>query len=218
MSAPAIRIALVDDHMLVRRGLHDTLAAEPQMQVVAQAGRWEELLPLLAPDAACGPIDVLVLDINLPGLSGLDILDQLARQGAAPRVLVLSMYPEDQYAMKALRAGALGYANKSCQATELVQAVREVAQGRRWITPAVASLLVDQLAAPAQALPHHRLTAREGELLVRLARGERLPEIAQALQLEPKAVGVYRARVMEKMKLATQAELAHYALRHGLID
>lgn len=207
------RLVLVDDHMLVRRGLREALAADPQLQVHAEAGSWDELQPLL--DA--GGFEVLVLDINLPGLSGLDILDQLSRRPGAPRVLVVSMYPEDQYAMKALKAGALGYVNKACQPAELVQAVRQVARGQRYITPVVASLLVDQLNAPAESLPHHRLTEREQELLVLLAQGQRLPDIALKLDLPPKVVGVYRARVMEKMKLATQAELAHYARRHALV-
>ncbi|MFD0669809.1 response regulator [Ramlibacter sp. MAHUQ-53] len=214
MTSDTLRLVLVDDHMLVRRGLRDALGADPSLQVVAEAGSWDELLPLL--DAVA--IDVLVLDINLPGLSGLDILDQLSRRPGAPRVLVVSMYPEDQYAIKALKAGALGYVNKACEAAELVLAVHQVARGMRHLTPAVASLLVEQLQAPAQSLPHHRLTERERELLVLLARGERLPEIAQRLQVPPKVAGIYRARVMEKMKLATQAELAHYAQRHGLLE
>jgi len=213
MTSDTLRLVLVDDHMLVRRGLRDALGADPSLQVVAEAGSWDELLPLL--DAVA--IDVLVLDINLPGLSGLDILDQLSRRPDAPRVLVVSMYPEDQYAMKALKAGALGYVNKSCQAAELVQAVHQVAQGLRHLTPQVASLLVAQAGLPVQALPHHRLTEREQELLVLLAQGQRLPDIAVKLALPPKVVGVYRARVMEKMKLATQAELAHYARRHALV-
>ncbi len=213
-----IRVALVDDHMLVRRGLRDALSAgalpgDTPLRVVAEAGNWDELQPLLA----AGGIDVLVLDINLPGLSGLDILDLLARRPGAPHVLVVSMYPEDQYAVRALRAGALGYVNKACDAASLVRAVREVAQGQRHLTPAVATLLVERSAAPPQGLPHQRLTGREAQLLVRLAQGERLPEIAQAMDLPPKAVAVYRARVMEKMKLATQAELAHYARQHGLV-
>lgn len=208
------RLVLVDDHMLVRRGLREALAADPQLQVHAEAGSWDELLPLLE----AGGFEVLVLDINLPGLSGLDILDQLSRRAGAPRVLVVSMYPEEQYAMKALKAGALGYVNKACQAAELVHAVRLVAQGQRYISPLVASLLVDQLQVPAQTLPHHRLTEREQELLVLLAQGQRLADIALALALPPKVVGVYRARVMEKMKLGTQAELAHYARRHALVE
>ena len=218
MNDAMTNLVLVDDHMLVRRGLRDALSSDPGLRVAAEAGSWDELQPLLAPGAVPGGIDVLVLDINLPGLSGLDILDQLARVPGAPRVLVVSMYPEDQYAVKALRAGALGYVNKSCQASELVEAVRQVARGQRWITPAVASLLVERLNQPAQELPHHRLTERERELLVLLARGQRLNDIAQALALPPKAVGVYRARVMEKMKLSTQAELAHYARSHALVQ
>lgn len=208
-----IRLALVDDHMLVRRGLRDALGADPVIEVRAEAGSWDDLQPLLA----AGGIDVLLLDINLPGLSGLDILARMAGQPGMPHVLVVSMYPDDQYAVKALRAGALGYINKACDAAELVAAVRSAAQGRRHVTPAIASLLVEQLNAPAQSLPHHRLTQRELEVLQCLGRGQRLPEIAAALDMTPKTVGVWRARVMEKMKLASQAELMHYAQTHGLV-
>ena len=208
------RLVLVDDHMLVRRGLREALAADPQLQVHAEAGSWDELQPLL--DA--GGFEVLVLDINLPGLSGLDILDQVARQPAAPHVLMVSMYPEDQYALRALRAGALGYVNKSCGAQELVEAVRQVAQGRRHLTPAVAALLVDTLAAPRQALPHERLSVQERGLLLGLAQGLRLAEVAARLGLAERAASIYRARMMEKMRFATQAEVAHYARRHGLLD
>ena len=207
------RLVLVDDHMLVRRGLREAFAADPLLTVHAEAGSWEELQPLLA----AGGFEVLVLDINLPGLSGLDILDPLAQRPGAPHVLVVSMYPEDQYAMKAFKAGALGYVNKACQASELVQAVRQVAQGQRYITPLVASLLVDQLQVASEILPHHRLTEREQALMRLLAQGRRLPDIALELDLPPKVVGIYRARVLEKMKLATQAELAHYARRHALL-
>ncbi len=208
-----IRLAIVDDHMLVRRGLRDALGADPQIEVKAEAGSWDELQPLLA----AGGIDVLLLDINLPGLSGLEILAQMAGRPGMPHVVVVSMYPDDQYAVKALRAGALGYMNKACDAAELVAAVRSAALGRRHVTPAIASLLVDELNAPTETLPHHRLTPRELDVLVCLARGQRLPDIALALDMAPKTVGVWRARVMEKMKLASQAELMHYAQRHGLV-
>lgn len=209
-----IRVALVDDHMLVRRGLRDALGGDPEITVCAEAGSWDALQPLLS----AGGLDVLLLDINLPGISGLEILARLAGHPRAPKVLVVSMYPEDQYAVKALRAGALGYVNKACEADELVRAVREVAQGLRHITPAIASLLVEQLTAPQEVLPHHRLTERERELLLRLARGQRLPDIAAQLDMAPKTASVYRARVMEKMKFVSQAQLLHYAQRHGLVE
>jgi two-component system, NarL family, invasion response regulator UvrY len=207
-------LTLVDDHDLIRRGLRDALGQDAGLSVVGEAGSWQELQPLLATQ----PCDVLVLDINLPGgLSGLQILEQIAGRPGAPRVLVLSMYPEDQYAMKALRAGALGYVNKSAGSGVLIEAIHTVAQGRKFITPAVASLLVDELVSPAPVLPHQRLSEREQQLLVLIASGEKLPDIAQRLDMTPKTVSVYRARLMEKMKFAGNAEIAHYAQKHGLV-
>ena len=142
----------------------------------------------------------------------------LQRDGGAPRMLVVSMYPEDQYAVKALRAGASGYVNKSAGSDVLIEAIRQVGQGRKYISPTVATLLVDQIAAPERMLPHERLSEREQQLLVMIAGGQPLADIARQLDLAPKSVSVYRARLMEKMKLGTQAELVHYAMKHGLLQ
>jgi len=207
------RVVLADDHALIRRGLRDTLAQDGGFQVVGEAGDWATLEPLLA-SPGC---EVLLLDINLPGRSGLQILETLAGRAGAPHVMVVSMYPEDPYALQALRAGALAYLNKAGEPGVLMDALRSVARGRRYLTPAVANLLVTELSAPEQSLPHHRLTERERELLVLIARGVPLPGIAQALDMTPKTVGVYRARLLEKMKLPGNAQLAHYAQQHGLL-
>ena len=206
------RLLLVDDHALIRRGMRDALQDEG-LQVVGEAGDWSALEPLLS-DVA---FDVLLLDINLPGPSGLEVLELLKARVPAPRALVVSMYPEDPYAVKALRAGAWGYVGKSAETAMLVEAIRSVAQGRRFISAALGLLLADQLAAPAQMLPHERLSERELQLLGLLASGRRLPEIAQLLALPAKTVSVYRARLLEKMKLSSSAELAQYALHHQLL-
>ena len=207
------RVVLADDHALIRRGLRDTLAQDGGFEVVGEAGDWTALEPLLA-STGC---EVLLLDINLPGRSGLQILEALAKRASAPHVMVVSMYPEDQYAVQSLRAGALAYLNKAGEPGVLLEALRSVARGRKYLTPAVANLLVNELTSPEQALPHHRLTERERELLVLIARGVPLPDIAQSLDMTPKTVGVYRARLLEKMKLPSNAQLAHYAQRHGLL-
>ena len=159
----------------------------------------------------------LVLDINLPGRSGLDVLHALKDEGASVRVLIVSMYPEDQYAIRALRAGAAGYVNKGGDPQELVQAVRTVAQGRKYVTPEIAQMLVESLTAPPSENPHERLSDRELQTLQLIASGKRLSDIADELLLSPKTVSVYRARVLEKLGLANNAELTVYAIRNGLV-
>ena len=208
-----IKVILCDDHALIRRGIRDTLADAADIQVVGEAGDYGELRSLMR-STSC---DVLVLDINLPGRSGLDVMHVLKDEGAAVRVLVLSMYPEDQYAIRALRAGAHGYANKGSDPALIVQAVRTVAQGRKYVTPEIAEMLVENLTAPAPEHAHDRLSDRELQTLVMIASGKRLSDIAVELTLSPKTVSVYRARVLEKLSLQNNSELTVYAIRNGLV-
>jgi DNA-binding NarL/FixJ family response regulator len=161
--------------------------------------------------------DVLVLDINLPGRSGLDALHALKEEGSPVKVLVVSMYPEDQYAIRALRAGAFGYVNKGGDPQVLVQAVRTVAQGRKYVTPEIAQMLVESLTAPTLESPHQKLSDRELQTLVMIASGKRLADIAEELTLSPKTVSVYRARVLEKLQLTNNSEMTVYAIRAGLV-
>jgi two-component system, NarL family, invasion response regulator UvrY len=163
------------------------------------------------------PCDVLVLDINLPGRSGLDVLHALKEEGSPIRVLIVSMYPEDQYALRAMRAGAYGYVNKGGDASQIVAAVRTVAQGRKYVTPEMAQMLVENLTAPATEAAHEKLSDRELQTLVMIASGKRLSDIAEELTLSPKTVSVYRARVLEKLGLANNSELTVYAIRNGLV-
>ena len=208
-----IRVLLCDDHALIRRGIRDTLAGEPGIEVVGEAGDYGELRGIMR----ARPCDVLVLDINLPGRSGLDVLHALKDEGSPVRVLVVSMYPEDQYAIRALRAGAFGYVNKGGDPALIVQAVRTVAQGRKYVTPEIAQMLVESLTAPAIEQPHQKLSDRELQTLVMIASGKRLSDIAEDLNLSPKTVSVYRARVLEKLQLANNSELTVYAIRNGLV-
>ena len=208
-----IRVILCDDHALIRRGIRDTLSDAPDIEVVGEAGDYGELRALLRTT----PCDVLVLDINLPGRSGLDVLHVLKDEGAQLRVLVVSMYPEDQYAIRALRAGAFGYVNKGGDPTLIVTAVRTVAQGRKYVTPDIAQMLVESLTTPASAQAHEKLSDRELQTLVMIASGKRLSDIALELSLSPKTVSVYRARVLEKLGLTNNSEMTVYAIRNGLV-
>lgn len=208
-----IEVILCDDHALIRRGIRDTLSDAADIRVVGEAGDYGELRSLMR-STSC---DVLVLDINLPGRSGLDALHALKDEGSAVRVLIVSMYPEDQYAIRALRAGAFGYVNKGGDPQLIVQAVRTVAQGRKYVTPEIAQMLVESLTTPGVENPHQKLSDRELQTLVMIASGKRLSDIAEELMLSPKTVSVYRARVLEKLALTNNAELTVYAIRNGLV-
>jgi DNA-binding NarL/FixJ family response regulator len=208
-----IRVILCDDHALIRRGIRDTLSDAPDIEVVGEAGDYSELRALLR-TTTC---DVLVLDINMPGRSGLDVLHVLKDEGTAMKVLIVSMYPEDQYAIRALRAGAYGYVNKGGDPQQLVLAVRTVSQGRKFVTPDIAQMLVESLTTPEVAHAHEKLSDRELQTLVMIASGKRLSDIAGELTLSPKTVSVYRARVLEKLGLANNSELTVYAIRNGLV-
>jgi DNA-binding NarL/FixJ family response regulator len=216
-----IDVILCDDHALIRRGIRDTLGEAGDILVVGEAGDYGELRSLMRSldgQRRAGPCDVLVLDINLPGRSGLDVLHALKDEGSPVRVLIVSMYPEDQYAIRALRAGAYGYVNKGGDPQLIVQAVRTVAQGRKYVTPEIAQMLVESLTAPTSPEnAHQKLSDREMQTLTMIASGKRLSDIAEALTLSPKTVSVYRARVLEKLGLANNAELTVYAIRNGLV-
>jgi DNA-binding NarL/FixJ family response regulator len=213
-----INVILCDDHALIRRGIRDTLSDAPDINVVGEAGDYGELRVLMRqlagpPEVRC---DVLVLDINLPGRSGLDALHALKDEGSPVKVLIVSMYPEDQYAIRALRAGAHGYVNKGGDPQLLVRAVHTVAQGRKYVTPEIAQMLVESLSSPEGDL-HTKLSDRELQTLVMISSGKRLADIAEELKLSPKTVSVYRARVLEKLQLSNNAELTVYAIRNGLV-
>lgn len=207
------RVILCDDHAVVRRGIRDTLADAHDIEVVAEAGSYSEVRDALRNT----PCDVLVLDLSLPGRGGLEVLASLKDSGLQVAVLIVSMYPEDQYAIRSLRAGAQGYVNKAGDPAELVEAVRTVALGKKYVSPAVAQMLVDNLHAPASEDLHASLSEREMQTLLKIASGKRLSDIATELMLSPKTVSVYRSRVLEKLKLSNNAELTVYAIRNNMV-
>jgi two-component system invasion response regulator UvrY len=208
-----IRVVLCDDHAVVRRGIRDTLAEAVDIQVAGEASSYAEVRQLLREV----PCDVLVLDLNMPGRGGMEVLSSLTESGSPIKVLVVSMYPEDQYALRCLRAGAKGYLSKAGEPEELVRAVRTVVQGRNYVTPDVAQMLIDSLARPSQEALHEALSERELQTVVKISSGKRLSDIAEELMLSPKTVSVYRTRALEKLGLANNAELTVYAIRNGLV-
>lgn len=208
-----IRVILCDDHAMIRRGIRETLSEAVDIQVTGEAGSYAEVREALR-TVSC---DVLVLDLNLPGRGGLEVLSSLREAASPVRVLIVSMYPEDQYAIRCLRAGAQGYLNKAGDPHDLVTAVRTVAQGRKYVTPQVANMLVESLSTPENQTLHASLSERELQTLLKIASGKRLSDIADELMLSPKTVSVYRARVLEKLKLTNNAELTVYAIRNELV-
>ena len=208
-----IRVVLCDDHAMVRRGIRDTLTEAVDIQITGEAGSYTEVREVLRQM----PCDVLVLDLNLPGRGGMEVLASLRETGSSVRVLIVSMFAEDQYAIRCLRAGAYGYLNKAGDPADLVHAVRAIAQGRKFVTPAVSEMLVDSLASPGTEALHSTLSEREMQTLLKIASGRKLSEIAEELVLSPKTVSVYRSRLLEKLKLANNAALTVYAIRNELV-
>jgi len=209
------RTIVVDDHAIVRRGIVQILAEHPNIAVIAEAADYGELRQALRQH---GDVDLLVMDVGLPGKNGIDILKALRDDYPRLRVLIVSMYPEDQYAVRAFRAGASGYLNKASAPEKLLEAVEQVVAGRKYVTPEIAQALIENLNAPEDGPVHDKLSDREFQTLKLIASGKRLSDIAQALALSPKTVSVYRARVLEKMGMSNNAELTHYAIKHGLVE
>jgi DNA-binding NarL/FixJ family response regulator len=208
-----INVVICDDHALVRRGIREVLAEAVDIKVTGEAGSYAEVREVLR-SAAC---DVLLLDLSMPGRGGLEVLSTLTEANSPIRVLIVSMLPEDQYAIRCLRAGAQGYVSKSSDPLELVTATRTVAQGRKYVTPEVAQMLAESVSRPANAMTHEALSERELQTLVKIASGKRLSDIADELMLSPKTVSVYRSRVMEKLQLPSNAALTVYAIRNKLV-
>lgn len=209
-----IRVAIVDDHAIVRTGLRQFFAEQVDLRVVGEAASAREALDLLRGQE----IDVMVLDLSMPGQGGVDALAAIKARAPQLPVLILSGFPEAQYATTLLRQGASGYLNKECDPEEIVKAIRALALGRRYITPAVAELLADTLNPGAEKLPHELLSERELQVFLHLARGETVGQLAESLSLSVKTVSTYRSRVLEKMKLGSNSELTYYALKNGLMQ
>jgi DNA-binding NarL/FixJ family response regulator len=208
-----IRLLIADDHAVVRRGLKEILTAESDMVLVGEARSGPELLALARKER----VDVVVLDITMPGRSGLEVLKELRQELPRVRILVLSMHPEDQYAVRALRAGAAGYLTKESAPDELVKAIRRIVAGGRYVSASLAEHLALGLSDDAERSPHERLSDREYQVLCLLASGKSVSDVAEDLALSVKTVSTYRARILEKMNLKNNAELTRYAIENHLV-
>jgi DNA-binding NarL/FixJ family response regulator len=209
-----IRIGIVDDHAIVRAGLRQLLADEVDFRVTAEAANGREALEI----ARQGEVDVLLLDLSMPDQGGVDALAAIKARFPDLPVLILSGYPEAHYATTLIRQGANGYLNKECDPDEIATAIRTVVRGRRYITPAVAELLADNVAGALDRPPHEALSERELQVFLRLARGETVGHVAEHLHLSVKTVSTYRSRVLDKLGLQSNSDLTYYALKNGLIQ
>ena len=209
-----IKIGIVDDHAIVRSGLRQFFSEHVDLRVVGEAASGREAIELVRTTE----LDVLVMDLSMPGQSGIDALAMIRAKAPDVGILILSGYPEEHYAMNLIRQGASGYLNKECDPQEIVTAVRTVSRGRKYITPTVAEMLADQLNAGADKPLHEQLSEREFQVFLRLAQGETIGVIADSLSLSVKTVSTYRTRIMEKMSLESNSDLTYYALKNGLIQ
>jgi two-component system invasion response regulator UvrY len=207
-----IRVLIADDHPVVRRGLKRILEDETDMEVIGEARNGQEALDLVS-DKKC---DVVILDIEMPGRSGLDVLKDLKQYRPKLAVLVLSIHPEEQFAVRVLRAGAVGYLSKESAPDELVKAIRTVFWGKRYISAWLADRLASELGRGMWEAPHETLSNREFEVLKMIASGKTVSQIAKELSFSVKTISTYRARILAKMGMKTNAELTHYAIENKL--
>jgi len=208
-----LKILIVDDHAVVRAGLKQILAETSDLQVAGEAGSGREALEM----ALLGSFDLVLLDISMPDMNGLDVLKELHKENEELPVLMLSMYPEEQYAIRALKAGAKGYLTKESAPAELISAIRKVSQGGRYITLSLAENLAFYLGSDSKKSPHQMLSDREYQVMLLIASGKTVTEIADELLLSVKTISTNRSRALQKMGMKNNAEFTYYAIKEGLV-
>ena len=209
-----IRVIIADDHTIVREGLKQIMTDTGDMTVTAEASTGQEALDMLLREDC----DVAVLDIAMPGKNGLEVLKEIRHQKPKLPVLILSMYPEDQYAVRVLKAGADGYLTKESASQDLISAVRRLYAGKKYISPMLAERLALTLESDSTRPPHELLSDREYQVLCRIASGKTVKEIADELALSVKTISTYRSRILEKMSMKNNAELTYYAIHNSLVS
>jgi two-component system, NarL family, invasion response regulator UvrY len=213
-SGRKLRVVICDDHPIVRAGFKQFLAGQPDMESVEEAPSGRDALELVRREEC----DVLLLDISMPGQNGVDVLRAIRLRKPDLPVLMLSSFPEQHYALQMLKLGASGYLPKDCEPTDLLRAIRTVAQGRRFVTESVGDLLANGLNGNGDEPPHAQLSDRELQVFLRLAKGESVTAIANVLNLSFKTISTYRSRVLEKLNLRSNSDVTYYAMKNGLIQ
>ena len=213
MAVKKIRILIADDHPIVREGYKKILMSQPDMDVTGEAGNGQEVLDLIQKK----DFDLILLDISMPGRSGLEILKELKSQKPHLPVMILSIYPEEQYAVRAFRDGASGYLTKASTPKELIAAIRKVSQGGRYVTEALAEKLTYILHGDVEKTPHEKLSDREYQVMLLIASGKTVTQIAEELCLSVKTISTYRRHILEKMQFATNADITMYAIQNKLL-
>jgi DNA-binding NarL/FixJ family response regulator len=211
---PATRIAIVDDHQLLRVGLKQIIESQSDFAWAGEARTGREALTLLRST----PVDVLLLDLSLPDMSGLDVLRQIKAHHESVATLVLSAYPESQYGLNVLRAGASGFVSKTADEDELCRAIRAAVRGGRYVSPELAEVLVSGMHGAPGEPRHSVLSEREFQIFCKLAEGSSVSEIAAKLFLSVKTVSTYRTRILEKMGMKTNADMTYYAIKNDLLQ
>lgn len=209
-----IKVLIVDDHRIVREGIKKIIQLEEDITVVGQAKDVPETIRILSTIE----VDVVVLDISLPGIGGLEAIKDLKAIQPKVRIIMLSMYPEDRFAIKAIKEGASGYLTKETAPEELVNSIRVVHSGRNYLTAFIAEKMVSELQSPTEKLPHERLSSREFEVMCMIGAGKTITEIANLLSLSSRTVSTYRARVLSKMNLKNNAMIMHYMIDNWLLE
>ncbi|MDD2671711.1 MAG: response regulator transcription factor [Syntrophales bacterium] len=209
-----IKILIADDHPIVRQGLKQILAEESDMGEFGEAQNSQEVMDLIRKKEW----DIVILDITMPGRGGLEILKEIRSERPKLPVLILSIHPEDQYAVRALKAGAAGYMTKESAPDDLIKAIRKVLKGGKYISPTLAESLALFLERDDRKSPHEKLSDREYQVMCMIAEGKKVKEIADTLALSVKTISTYRARILEKMRMRSNADLIHYAIQNKLIN
>lgn len=214
MEEKIINIVIADDHAFLREGIKKTIQDEIDMKIIGEASNAIEAIAVIK---ELDP-DVVIMDISMPGKSGLEVLKDLKAMKKKYRVLILSMHPEDRFAIRALKAGAAGYLTKESAPDELVKAIRTVLTGRKYVSKALAEKLVDILSDDMDKQPHELLSDREYEVFIKIASGKKAVEIAAEISISVHTVNTYRARILEKLNMNSNVELTQYAMHNNLID
>ena len=209
-----IKVLIADDHTLMRKGLRQILLESRAVEVADEAKDGKETIAKVSAE----PYDLVLLDISFPGRSGIEVLKQVKSLRPKLPVLILSMHPEEQYAVRAMRAGAAGYLTKESAPDELIEAIKKVARGGKYITASLADKLADEIGEPSKGMLHERLSDREYQVMCMIASGKTVKEIGCELNLSVKTISTHRARLLRKMNMRNSAQLTHYAIKHKLVD